>query len=179
MAARPTTTTWSRNARLHRLLRLAARAAEIAAEYLPGNDYLSATVAFSALVGDASFACPALQIDQETSQRVPTYAYEFNDDTAPPIFTGPLFPPPVATHESGPRRHQCVPRCAQPLAASLLRLAHLACGRRETPGRFPRSGECRWGLSCRAWSHPIGAEPPTCSRRERPAAPPQDLVVGE
>jgi para-nitrobenzyl esterase len=78
----------------------AARAAEIAAEYPPGTDVLSATPAFSALVGDASFACPALQIDQETSQRVPTYAYEFNDDTAPPNFTGPLFPPPVATHES-------------------------------------------------------------------------------
>jgi para-nitrobenzyl esterase len=31
---------------------------------------------------------------------VPTYAYEFNDDNAPPVFTGPLFPPPVATHES-------------------------------------------------------------------------------
>jgi para-nitrobenzyl esterase len=78
----------------------AARAAAIAAEYPPGNDVFSATVAFSALVGDASFACPALQIDQQTSQRVPTYAYEFNDDTAPPNFTGPLFPPPVATHES-------------------------------------------------------------------------------
>ena len=78
----------------------AARAAEIAAEYPPGNDVLSATVAFSALVGDASFACPALQIDQQTAQRAPTYAYEFNDDAAPPNFTGALFPPPVATHEA-------------------------------------------------------------------------------
>jgi para-nitrobenzyl esterase len=75
----------------------AARAAEIATEYPPGNDPI---VTFSTLVGDASFACPALQIDQKTSQRVPTYAYEFNDDNAPPIFTGPLYPPPVATHES-------------------------------------------------------------------------------
>jgi para-nitrobenzyl esterase len=57
-------------------------------------------VAFSTLVGDASFACPALQIDRETSARVPTYAYEFNDDTAPPIFSGPIIPPPVATHAS-------------------------------------------------------------------------------
>jgi para-nitrobenzyl esterase len=57
-------------------------------------------VAFSALVGDASFACPALQIDQLTSQRVPTYAYEFNDDNAPPVFSGPIIPPPVATHAS-------------------------------------------------------------------------------
>src|SRR5215472_8356309 len=78
----------------------ATRAAAIAAEYPPGNDDSSAAVAFSALVGDASFACPALQIDQETSQRVPAYAYEFNDDTAPPIFSGPLLPPPVATHAS-------------------------------------------------------------------------------
>jgi len=31
---------------------------------------------------------------------VPTYAYEFNDDAAPPIFSGPLLPPPVATHAS-------------------------------------------------------------------------------
>jgi len=76
-----------------------ARAAEIAAEY-PLTAYPFPWVAFSALVGDASFACPALQIDQQTSQRVPAYAYEFNDDTAPPIFTGPLLPPPVATHES-------------------------------------------------------------------------------
>jgi para-nitrobenzyl esterase len=77
----------------------AARAAEIAAEY-PLTAYPLPAVAFSALVGDASFACPALEIDQETSQRAATYAYEFNDDTAPPIFTEPLLPPPVATHES-------------------------------------------------------------------------------
>jgi para-nitrobenzyl esterase len=77
----------------------ATRAAAIAAEYPPAA-YPSPAVAFSVLVGDASFACPALQIDQETSARVPTYAYEFNDDTAPPIFSGPLIPPPVASHTS-------------------------------------------------------------------------------
>ena len=60
----------------------AARAAAIAAEYPPAA-YPSPTVALSALVGDANFACPALQIDQLTSQRVPTFAYEFNDDAAP------------------------------------------------------------------------------------------------
>jgi para-nitrobenzyl esterase len=77
----------------------AARAAAIAAEY-PLSAYPSPDVAFSALVGDANFACPALQIDQETSQRVPTYAYEFNDSNAPPVFSGPIIPPPVATHAS-------------------------------------------------------------------------------
>jgi para-nitrobenzyl esterase len=77
----------------------AARAATIAAEYPPAA-YPSPAVAFSTLVGDASFACPALQIDRLASQRVPTYAYEFNDDNAPPVFSGPIIPPPVATHAS-------------------------------------------------------------------------------
>jgi para-nitrobenzyl esterase len=78
----------------------AARAAAIAAEYPPGNDESSATAAFTALVGDASFACPALQIDQLTAQRAPTYAYEFNDDNAPQLLTPPGFLPRVATHGS-------------------------------------------------------------------------------
>ena len=78
----------------------AARAAAIAAEYPPGNDDSSATAAFTTLVGDASFACPALQIDQQTARRAPTYAYEFNDDNAPQPYTPPGFLPPVATHGS-------------------------------------------------------------------------------
>jgi len=78
----------------------AARAAQIAAEYPPGTDGPSATAAFTTLVGDASFACPALQIDQLTAQRAPTYAYEFNDDNAPQLFTPPGFLPAVATHGS-------------------------------------------------------------------------------
>jgi para-nitrobenzyl esterase len=78
----------------------AARAAQIAAEYPPGTDGSSATAAFTTLVGDASFACPALQIDQQAAQRAPTYAYEFNDDNAPQPYTPPRFLPPVATHGS-------------------------------------------------------------------------------
>jgi para-nitrobenzyl esterase len=77
----------------------ASRAAAIAAEYPPAA-YPSPTVAFSALVGDDGFACPALRIDQWTSQRVPVFAYEFNDDSAPLRFTPPLVGPPVATHGS-------------------------------------------------------------------------------
>jgi len=77
----------------------AARAAAIAAEY-PLTAYPSPDVAFSALVGDANFACPALQIDRETSPRVPTYAYEFNDAHAPELFAPTLEGPPVATHAS-------------------------------------------------------------------------------
>jgi para-nitrobenzyl esterase len=77
----------------------AGRAAAIAAEY-PLAAYPSPAVAFSALVGDANFACPALQIDQLTSRRVRTFAYEFNDDNVPLRFSPILIPPPVATHTS-------------------------------------------------------------------------------
>jgi para-nitrobenzyl esterase len=78
----------------------AERAAAVAAEYPPGA-YPSPVVAFSALVGDANFACPALQIDRWTSPRVATFAYEFNDDAAPQVFVPPgLVAPPVAAHAS-------------------------------------------------------------------------------
>jgi para-nitrobenzyl esterase len=76
----------------------AERAAAIAAEYPPAPYPLTA-VTLSTVVSDANFACPALQIDQETSQQVPTFAYEFNDDNAPQPYTSPGALP-VATHES-------------------------------------------------------------------------------
>ena len=71
------------------------RAAEIAAEY-PADQYPLPAIALSALVGDANFACTALQVDKWTSARVPTFAYEFNDDAAPARYA----PLPVATHTS-------------------------------------------------------------------------------
>ena len=46
-----------------------------------------------------NFACTAMQVDRWTSARVPTFAYQFNDDTAPQIFAGPGFPP-IATHSA-------------------------------------------------------------------------------
>ena len=74
----------------------AERAAAIAAEY-PLDAYPSPDVALSTLVSDANFACPALQVDRWTSEHVPTFAYQFNDDNAPERFA-PL--PPAATHSS-------------------------------------------------------------------------------
>jgi para-nitrobenzyl esterase len=74
------------------------RAAAVAAEY-PLSMYPAAIVAFSTLVSDANFACPALQVDRWTSERVPTFAYQFNDDNAPSRFAGPKLPP-IATHSS-------------------------------------------------------------------------------
>jgi para-nitrobenzyl esterase len=65
-----------------------ARAAAISAEY-PLSAYPNSVVAFSLLVSDASFACPALQVDRWTAARgVPTYAYQFNDDNAPVNIVG-------------------------------------------------------------------------------------------
>jgi para-nitrobenzyl esterase len=74
-----------------------ARAAAIAVEY-PVNSYGSPALTFSALVADANFACPALQMDTWLSRRTPTFAYEFNDDAAPWRYA-PI-KPPVATHLS-------------------------------------------------------------------------------
>jgi para-nitrobenzyl esterase len=74
----------------------AERAAAIAAKYPPAAD---ASPNLSTLVSDANFACPALQVDHWTAQRVPTFAYEFNDDNAPQPYAKPgSFT--VATHES-------------------------------------------------------------------------------
>jgi para-nitrobenzyl esterase len=81
----------------------AARASAIAAEY-PLAAYgafgpdLAPVLALSTLVSDANFACPAVQVDNLVSSSVPTFAYEFDDSTAPPLFTGPFFP--IATHSS-------------------------------------------------------------------------------
>jgi para-nitrobenzyl esterase len=79
-----------------------ARAASIAAEY-PVTSYPLPAIAFSTLDADASWACAALQMDLWTSQRVPTYAYEFDDDNAPTRYFPPFpYPPPIAaaTHTS-------------------------------------------------------------------------------
>jgi para-nitrobenzyl esterase len=76
----------------------ATRAAAIAARY-PLAAYPAPVVALSTLLSDASFACPALQVDRWTSARMPTFAYQFDDDSAPPLFAGPGFWP-IATHSS-------------------------------------------------------------------------------
>jgi para-nitrobenzyl esterase len=78
---------------------LPARAQAIAARYPPAA-YGAPIVALSTLLSDANFACPALQVDRWTSRRVPTFGYQFNDDSAPQRFTKPDVLPPIATHGS-------------------------------------------------------------------------------
>jgi para-nitrobenzyl esterase len=75
------------------------RAAAIAAGY-PLASYPSADVAFSTLMSDANFACPALRIDRLTAGRHSTFAYQFNDDNAPFVLAPPGQFPAVATHDS-------------------------------------------------------------------------------
>jgi para-nitrobenzyl esterase len=75
-----------------------ARASAIAAEY-PLDAYPAPVLALSVLVSDANFACPALQVDRWTAKHTPTFAYEFDDDSAPQLFAGPSLPP-IATHSS-------------------------------------------------------------------------------
>jgi para-nitrobenzyl esterase len=77
----------------------AERAAAIAAEY-PLDAYPAPVIAFSTLVSDANFACPALNVDRWTSTRVPTFGYQFNDDSAPQRYAPPGALPPIATHSS-------------------------------------------------------------------------------
>jgi len=60
----------------------AAAAAAIAAKY-PLSAFASPPVALGAVGTDAIFACPALTIDQDVSRFVPTFGYEFNDESAP------------------------------------------------------------------------------------------------
>jgi para-nitrobenzyl esterase len=74
------------------------RASAIAAEY-PLSAFPAPILALSVLVSDANFACPALQVDRWTARRAPTFAYQFDDDTAPQLFAGPSLPP-IATHSS-------------------------------------------------------------------------------
>ena len=76
-----------------------ARAAAIATLY-PTIAPHPSSVPLSIAVSDANFACPALQVDRWTSKHAPTFAYEFDDDSAPQRFAPPGALPPIATHSS-------------------------------------------------------------------------------
>lgn len=58
----------------------------IVALYPPGTTTESTELALGALGTDAIFACPAHFASALTSQFVPTFAYEFNDENAPEDF---------------------------------------------------------------------------------------------
>jgi para-nitrobenzyl esterase len=64
-----------------------ATAARVAARY-PLRRYPSSDIALAAAVTDAAFACPARAASQALSRYVPTYQYEFSDESAPRFFGG-------------------------------------------------------------------------------------------
>ncbi|MGW9031363.1 carboxylesterase family protein [Streptomyces sp. NPDC055722] len=80
------------------LAALTIAALEATAAGTQGATAASSTLALSTVLPDTNVACTALQVDKWTSQRVPTFAYEFNDDQAPARFV--RLDPPVAMHTS-------------------------------------------------------------------------------
>ena len=63
------------------------------AAYYPLADYQNQfLLAYATLVTDGFYSCSALVTDQALSQYVRTYAYEFADENAPPIFPTNSFP---------------------------------------------------------------------------------------
>jgi para-nitrobenzyl esterase len=116
-----------------------ARAAVVAAAY-PLVAYASPDAALSALVGDANFACPALQVDRWTSRRVSTFAYQFDDDTAPQRFAPPGAVTPVATHSSELQYLFDLPNAPAPGTLNADQAA-LAAGMRAAWASFAASGD--------------------------------------
>jgi para-nitrobenzyl esterase len=69
-----------------------ANGAKVLAEY-PLANYGTPSEALSAVVTDASFACPARATDALLAGHVPTWGYEFADRNAPQfLFTDPVMP---------------------------------------------------------------------------------------
>ncbi len=74
----------------------AALAPRVAREY-PLTRYDSASEAFAAAATDSMFACTGLALNRALADRIPVYAYEFSDGTAP-TYVGPTTFPLLASH---------------------------------------------------------------------------------
>jgi para-nitrobenzyl esterase len=72
----------------------------VQAQYPVAGNFPTYDVAVGALGTDAIFACPARFADELASPFVPTYAYEFNDESAPQDFLPPVSFPYGAAHAS-------------------------------------------------------------------------------
>ncbi len=82
------------------LLGVPQSVADILIPHYPVANYASPGLALSALATDAAFACNALAADRYLSGFVKTYAYEFDDATAPQLFLPPASFPYAAAHAS-------------------------------------------------------------------------------
>ena len=79
--------------------REAGNAGAILAEY-PASAYPSPDFAYATQKTDSLYSCPAHADDLLYSTRVPVYAYEFDDQHAPPFFAAPTSIPQGAFHAS-------------------------------------------------------------------------------
>ncbi|MQY06267.1 carboxylesterase/lipase family protein [Actinomadura macrotermitis] len=144
----------------------AAQAARVAERY-PLGRYPSPASALAAAATDASFACPARELDGWLSERVPTYAYEFNDRNAPQLYLPPVSFPYGASHASELQYLFDVGNAVfpAPLAPDQQRLA--ATMRRHWTGfaknRRP-AGSGEWPAFSAAAPHMISYVPPAPGR---------------
>ncbi len=76
-----------------------ATADTIAAEY-PLRSYASPSLALSAAITDAAYACKAREAVQALSKYVPAYQYEFADEASPRFFPGPPVSFPLGAFHS-------------------------------------------------------------------------------
>ncbi|UCJ16143.1 carboxylesterase family protein [Pseudomonas sp. MM211] len=73
-----------------------ALAPKVLREY-PFENYDSPSEAFAAAATDSMFACTGLQMSRVLADKIPVYAYEFGDRTAP-SYVGPTSFPMLAAH---------------------------------------------------------------------------------
>ncbi|WP_222890415.1 carboxylesterase family protein [Enterobacter sp. C2] len=65
----------------------------------PAKAYNTPSEAFSAAAGDSLFSCPVHELNNLIANKLPLYAYEFSDQTAP-MYTDPVTFPLMASHTS-------------------------------------------------------------------------------
>lgn len=69
---------------------------KVLAEY-PLKNYENPSEAFAAAITDSMFSCPARAMNRTLADKIPVYAYEFSDRTAP-SYVGPTTFPLLAAH---------------------------------------------------------------------------------
>jgi para-nitrobenzyl esterase len=114
-----------------------AKANQVLAEY-PVSAYGSAGLASAAVSTDSGFACPSIGVEDSLSSWVPTYTYEFRDETTP-LRPYMVIPPsfPTGSMHTGEVPYIWQSTTATPLTRTQLRLAKLMT---SYWSRFAKSG---------------------------------------
>ena len=104
------------------------KADQVLAEY-PASDYDAPGLAAGAVATDANFACPSVGVEDSLSAWVPTFAYEFRDETAP-LRPYMMVPPsfPIGSIHTAEVPYVWQSTTATPLTSEQLELADLMTG---------------------------------------------------